>query len=76
MKSITLTVEDELLEQVKLAAAEQRTTINDMVRGFLATVAEKRRAKDGARQALLQLARETAGDIGQTKWNRGSLHDR
>ncbi|BCH13951.1 DUF6364 family protein [Mesorhizobium sp. L-2-11] len=76
MKNITLAVEDEVLEQVKQAAAEQGTTVNAMVREFFATVATKRRAKDEARQALLRLAREASGDMGGKKWNREALHDR
>lgn len=76
MKNITLAVEDEVLEQVKLAAVEQRTTVNAMVRDFFAAVAAKRHAKDDARQALLRLAREAAGDMGGKKWNREALYDR
>jgi hypothetical protein len=76
MKNITLAVEDEVLEQVKLAAAEQRTTVNAMVREFFAMVAAKRRAKDEARLALLKLAREAAGDMGGKTWNREALYDR
>ncbi|PAQ06084.1 DUF6364 family protein [Mesorhizobium temperatum] len=76
MKNITLAVEDEVLEQVKQAAAEQGTTVNDMVREFFATVAAKRRTNDGARLALLRLAYEAAGDMGGKNWNRAALHDR
>ena len=76
MKNITLAVEEDILEQVKLTAAEQRTTVNGMVREFFAGVAAKRQAKDEARQALLQLAREAAGDMGSKGWNREALYDR
>lgn len=76
MKNITLAVEDEVLELVKLTAAEQGTTVDALVREFFATVAATRRANDGARQALLNLAREAAGDMGGKKWNREALHDR
>ncbi|TPN83709.1 hypothetical protein FJ987_25575 [Mesorhizobium sp. CU2] len=76
MKNITLAVEEGILEQVKLAAAEQRTTVNGMVREFFEAVAAKRRAKDEAREALLRLAREAAGDMGGKQWNREALYDR
>jgi len=76
MKNITLAVEEAILEQVKLMAAEQRTTVNGMVREFFAEVAAKRQAKDEARQALLRLAREAAGDMGSKTWNREALYDR
>ncbi len=76
MKNITLAVEEAVLEQVKLTAAERRTTVNGMVREFFAEVAAKRQAKDEARQALLRLAREAAGDMGDKRWNREALYDR
>ncbi|RUZ74569.1 hypothetical protein EN943_23505 [Mesorhizobium sp. M7A.F.Ca.US.006.01.1.1] len=76
MKNITLEVEDEVLEQVKLAAVEQRTTVNAMVREFFARVAAKRHAKNEARLALLKLAGEVAGDLGDKTWNRDALYDR
>jgi len=47
-----------------------------MVREFFAEVAAKRQAKDEARQALLRLAREAAGDMGSKTWNREALYDR
>ncbi|RWO30817.1 MAG: hypothetical protein EOS10_16925 [Mesorhizobium sp.] len=76
MKNITLAVEDEVLEQVKLTAAEQGTTVDALVREFFATVAAKRHTNDGARQALLRLAYEASGDMGSKTWNRAALHDR
>lgn len=76
MKNITLAVEEEVMEQVKLTAAEQGTTVDALVREFFATVAAKRRANDGARLALLRLACEAAGDMGGKNWNRAALHDR
>ncbi|CAH2396835.1 DUF6364 family protein [Mesorhizobium escarrei] len=76
MKKITLAIEDEVLEQVKLTAGEQGTTVDALVQEFFATVAAKRRANDGARLALLRLAYEAAGDIGGKNWNRAALHDR
>ncbi|CAH2407002.1 hypothetical protein [Mesorhizobium ventifaucium] len=76
MKNITLAVDDQVLEQVKLTAAEQGTTVDALVREFFATVAAKRRAKDEARVALLRLACETSGDMGGKNWNREALYDR
>lgn len=73
MKNITLAVEEEVLEQVELAAAEQRTTVNGLVQKFFVGVAAKRLAKDEARQALLRLAREATGDMGSKTWNREAL---
>lgn len=76
MKNITLAVEEHVLEQVKLEAAERRTTVNALVRDFLRSISVKRQAKDDAREALLRLAKEAAGDMGNKKWNREALYDR
>lgn len=76
MKNITLAIEEQVLEQVRLEAVERRTTVNGLVRDFLNSISAKRRAKDDAREALLRLARETDGDMGTQKWDREALYDR
>ncbi|MBD0413964.1 DUF6364 family protein [Oryzicola mucosus] len=76
MKNITLTVDEDVLEKVKVVAAEQRTSVNALVREFLASLVAREKSKDEARQALLELAREQAGDMGVQKWNREALYDR
>lgn len=75
-KNLTLTVDEELLEKVKLVAARQRTSVNAMVRSFFQSVAAKEQAKDEAREALLRLAREQQGDMGTQKWSREALYGR
>ena len=44
MKNITLAIDEDVLERARLVAAEQKTTVNAMVREFLADVARSRRA--------------------------------
>lgn len=39
MKNITLAVDEDVLERARLVAVEQKTTINAIVREFLADVA-------------------------------------
>lgn len=75
-KNITLAVDAEVLERVKLIAAERRTSVNGLVRDYLGSLVAKDRAVDEARQALLKLAREKAGDMGTTAWKREALYDR
>jgi hypothetical protein len=76
MKNITLTVDSAVLDRVKVLAVQHRTSVNAMVREFLQSVAAKEDAKDEAREALLCLAREQAGDMGKQRWDRGALYDR
>ena len=39
MKNITLAIDEDVLERARIVAAEQKTTVNAMVREFLADVA-------------------------------------
>lgn len=43
MKNITLAVEDEIVDEARVLAAERKTTVNAMVRDFLRTAVAKRR---------------------------------
>lgn len=76
MKNLTLTVDDTVLDKMKVIAAARRTSVNAMVREYFRSVVQKEECKDEAREALLRLAREHAGDMGEQKWNREALYDR
>ena len=52
MKNITLAIDDQLLEQVRVIAAERKTTVNALVRLHLEQIA---RNKDRARRAIAEL---------------------
>lgn len=75
-KNITLTVDEEILKHVRIYAAERRTSVNAMVRDYLAGLVAREREADDAREALLKLARAKRGDMGSQKWDRESLYDR
>ena len=75
-KNLTLSLDEALLDQVKLIAAGKRTSVNALARGFFESLVEKERNIDEARESLLRLAREKAGDMGTRTWNRGALYDR
>ena len=75
-KNLTLTVDDSVLDEVKVFAAERRTSVNALVRDFLNSIVAKKKATDEAREALLKLVREQQGDLGNQKWDRESLYDR
>jgi hypothetical protein len=76
MKNITLSVEEQVLERVKVYAAEHRTTVNALVRNYLERIA---RSEDRAREAMRELRalsdRSTA-EVGPITWRRDELYDR
>ncbi len=75
-KNITLSVDENTLEKVRIVAAKKRTSINGLVREFLNSLVNKENASDEAREALLNLAKEQAGDMGNQRWDREKLYDR
>lgn len=82
MKNITLAVDDDVLKQARIYAAEHETSINNLVRDFLARLAtEKQSAADQearaakARRELAELSRTSTGRLGPNwKWNRHEIY--
>ena len=75
-KNITLSVEDEVLEKVKVIAAERRTSVNAMVRDFLTSIAQSEDRTERARRRLLELAEQSKAEMGAITWKREDLYDR
>lgn len=66
MKNITLAIDDDVLDRVRVIAAEERTTVNALVRDFLVrkvaqSTSTERRAE--ARQRMRELSEESSGAI-------------
>ncbi len=77
MKNITLSIEDEILERVRIVAAEKRTSINAMVREFLTEIANRDAKIAAARRELLELMDRSTGDMGPDwKWSREETYER
>ena len=77
MSNITLSVDDELIRKVRKVAIDKNTTLTQMVRDFLASVA----ARDAAQRmrAVRQLERsfeKFSRDMGKRDWSRENLHER
>ena len=77
MKNITLAIEDDILDRARMAAAERRTTVNAMVREFLADVAGQDQRRRSARAALLELMRNSKGRMRPDfRFDRDETHER
>jgi hypothetical protein len=63
-RNLTLAIDDALLDKVRVLAAIRRTSVNEMVRGFLTRLVEEEVEHDEATEALLKLARESRGRMG------------
>lgn len=69
-RNLTLAIDDDLLDKVRVLAAMKRTSVNEMVRGFLTRLVEQEGEHDEATEALLKLARESQGRMGDWKFSR------
>lgn len=77
MKNITLAVDDDVLDRARLVAAQRRTTVNAMVREFLAEVGKREDKVAEARRQLLHLMDTSKGCM-VPGWNfdRDEAHER
>jgi hypothetical protein len=76
MKNITLSVDETVLERVRIYAAKRKTTVNRLVREHLDQLARSERALEDARARLLKLIDESTGRLGPDwKWNREDAYE-
>jgi len=77
MKNITLAIEDEVLDKVRVVAAQKRTTVNALVREFLTELAGREEEIANARRELLELMETSEGRMGPDwKFSREDSHER
>ena len=69
-RNLTLAIDDDLLDKVRVLAAMKRTSVNEMVRGFLTRLVDQEVQHDEATQELLKLIDESEGDMGDWKFIR------
>lgn len=72
-RNLTLAIDDTLLDKVRVLAAMKRTSVNELVRGFLDSLVKEEQAKDEAREALLKLIDESPGRMGD--WRPSSREE-
>jgi hypothetical protein len=77
MKNITLAIDDDVLDKVRAFAAEQKTTVNALVRQHLEKIASENDKRAEARRHLRRLAESSEGRLASDYvWNREELYDR
>ncbi len=77
MPNITLSVDDEIIKKVRKIAVDKNTTLTQMVRDFLRTVAERDEARKI--QSLRELEEsfiDMSRDMGRRTWSREDLYER
>jgi hypothetical protein len=77
MKNITLAVDEHVLDEVRQIAARRRTTVNALVRNYLAGIAAEEGRLAEARRGLLDLIDNSTGDMGPDwTWRREDSYER
>ena len=73
---MTLVVEEELLLAARKVALEQRTSVNQLVREYLATLVEGASRRRIARSRLKAVFDKGLVEIGERDWSRDDLYER
>lgn len=76
MKNITLSVDEKVLAAVRRYAAEHDSSVNGLVREFLAGIADGADRARNARLRIRELSRHSPARTGAITWKRDELHDR
>lgn len=76
MANLTITVDDEELRRARMRALEQGTSVNALLREYLAAYAGAREAQARTTQRVLEIARRSGAGSGGSRWTREELHER
>jgi len=77
VKNITLAIDDDILDRARLVAAQKQTTVNAMVREFLAEVGKREDKVAEARRQLLHLMDTSEGRMAPGwSFDRDEAHER
>lgn len=76
MKNITLSVDEDVLAIARRYALEHHSSVNALVREFLAEIAEREDRARQARLRLRELSERCPARIGSASWTRDELHER
>jgi hypothetical protein len=74
MANLTIAVPDDLLRQARQRAVGQGTSVNAVLRDYLARYAGVDARQLDATQQLLALARKSRSGRGRATWTRDELH--
>jgi CRISPR/Cas system-associated protein Csm6 len=76
VKNLTLAIDENLLLEARKLALDEGTSVNEMVREYLARIVRERGGQQAARRRLERAMEEGAGRVRGTRWTRERLHQR
>ena len=75
-QNLTLVIDEELLLAARKVALDQRTSVNQLVRDYLATLVEETGRKRLARSRLRAAFEAGLIEVGDRRWSRDDLYER
>ena len=76
IQNVTLVVDEELLLAARRVALDRRTSVNQLVREYLAALVEEPSRRRLARARLKRAFETGLVDVGDRTWSRNDLYDR
>jgi len=76
MANLTVVIESDTLKRARMRALEEGTSVNAVVRDYLADYAAMKAQKDKAINDLLRLSQRAKARRGNRRWTREDLHER
>jgi len=76
MANLTVVIESDTLKRARMRALEEGTSVNAVVRDYLADYAGMKAQKDKAINDLLRLSQRAKARRGNRRWTREDLHER
>jgi hypothetical protein len=75
-QNVTLVVEEDLLLAARKVALDQRTSVNQLVREYLAALVDEPGRRRLARARLRKTFEAGLVNVGERSWTREDLHER
>jgi hypothetical protein len=74
--NLTLVVDEDLLLAARKIALDRRTSVNQLVRDYLASLVEESGRRRSARARLKKAFQTGLVEVGDRNWSRDDLYDR
>lgn len=75
-KNLTLVLDEELLRAARKVAIDRNTSVNQLVRDFLARLVRESGQRQSALARVEEIFRTTQIQVGRRTWKREDLHER
>ena len=75
-RNLTLAIDGEILTRARIEAASRRTTVNALVRDYLASLAGNETARKASARWLSRMMHSRPLGVGKVNWTRDELHER